>query len=95
AGVEVIDSRISYLAYAPEIAQVMLRRQQAQAIIAARQEIIEGALSMVEMSIKRLNDNQIIQLDEETKAAMINNLLVVLTAEQNIQPVVNTGSLKL
>ncbi|NER90568.1 SPFH domain-containing protein [Moorena sp. SIO3A2] len=95
SGVEVIDSRISYLAYAPEIAQVMLRRQQAQAIIAARQEIIEGALSMVEMSIKRLNDNQIIQLDEETKAAMINNLLVVLTAEQNIQPVVNTGSLKL
>ncbi|NET82048.1 MAG: SPFH domain-containing protein [Moorea sp. SIO1F2] len=95
SGVEVIDSRISYLAYAPEIAQVMLRRQQAQAIIAARQEIIEGALSMVEMSIKRLNDHQIIELDEETKAAMINNLLVVLTAEQNIQPVVNTGSLKL
>ncbi len=90
-----IDSRISYLAYAPEIAQVMLRRQQAQAIIAARQEIIEGALSMVEMSIKRLNDHQIIELDQETKAAMINNLLVVLTAEQNIQPVVNTGSLKL
>ncbi|NEO89363.1 MAG: SPFH domain-containing protein [Moorea sp. SIO3G5] len=95
SGVEVIDSRISYLAYAPEIAQVMLRRQQAQAIIAARQEIIEGALSMVEMSIKRLNDHQIIELDQETKAAMINNLLVVLTAEQNIQPVVNTGSLKL
>ncbi|NEO79743.1 SPFH domain-containing protein [Moorena sp. SIO4G3] len=95
SGVEVIDSRISYLAYAPEIAQVMLRRQQAQAIIAARQEIIEGALSMVEMSIKRLNDHQILELDQETKAAMINNLLVVLTAEQNIQPVVNTGSLKL
>lgn len=94
SGVEVIDSRISYLAYAPEIAQVMLRRQQAQAIIAARQEIIEGALSMVEMSIKRLNDHQILELDQETKAAMINNLLVVLTAEQNIQPVVNTGSLK-
>ncbi len=95
SGVEVIDSRISYLAYAPEIAQVMLRRQQAQAIIAARQEIIEGALSMVEMSIKRLNDHQILELDQQTKAAMINNLLVVLTAEQNIQPVVNTGSLKL
>ena len=95
AGVEVVESRISYLAYAPEIAQVMLRRQQAQAIIAAREQIIEGALSMVEMSIKRLSKQQVIELDEATKAAIINNLLVVLTSEQNIQPVVNTGSFKL
>ena len=93
AGVEVMESRISYLAYAPEIAQVMLRRQQAQAIIAARRQIIEGALSMVEMSIKRLSEQEHINLDEPTKAAMINNLLVVLTSEQNIQPVINTGNL--
>ncbi len=93
AGVEVIESRISYLAYAPEIAQVMLRRQQAQAIIAARKQIIEGALSMVEMSIERLSKQENINWDESTKAAMINNLLVVLTSEQNIQPVINTGNL--
>ena len=92
AGVEVVESRLSYLAYAPEIAQVMLRRQQAQAIIAARQQIIEGALSMVEMSLKRLSEQQLLELDEATKAAMVNNLLVVLTSEQNIQPVINAGS---
>jgi len=92
AGVEVVESRLSHLAYAPEIAQVMLRRQQAQAIIAARQQIIEGALSMVEMSLKRLGDRGLLDLNETTKAAMVNNLLVVLTAEQNIQPVLNAGS---
>lgn len=92
AGVEVVESRLSHLAYAPEIAQVMLRRQQAQAIIAARQQIIEGALSMVEMALKRLSDRGLLDLNETTKAAMVNNLLVVLTAEQNIQPVLNTGN---
>lgn len=92
AGVEVVESRLSYLAYAPEIAQVMLRRQQAQAIIAARQQIIEGALSMVEMSLRRLSEQQLLELDQATKAAMVNNLLVVLTSEQNIQPVINAGS---
>ena len=92
AGVEVVESRLSYLAYAPEIAQVMLRRQQAQAIIAARQQIIEGALSMVEMSLRRLSEQQLLELDQATKSAMVNNLLVVLTSEQNIQPVINTGS---
>lgn len=92
AGVEVLESRISYLAYAPEIAQVMLRRQQAEAIIAARRQIIEGALSMVEMTLSRLSDRDTLVLDDPTKAAMINNLLVVLTAEQNIQPMINTGS---
>ena len=92
AGVEVVESRLSYLAYAPEIAQVMLRRQQAQAIIAARQQIIEGALSMVEMSLRRLSEQRLLELDQATKAAMVNNLLVVLTSEQNIQPVINTSS---
>jgi hypothetical protein len=91
AGVEVLESRISYLAYAPEIAQVMLRRQQAEAIIAARRQIIEGALSMVEMTLNRLSDRDTLVLDDATKAAMVNNLLVVLTAEQNIQPMINTG----
>ena len=92
AGVEVVESRLSYLAYAPEIAQVMLRRQQAQAIIAARQQIIEGALSMVEMSLRRLSEQQLLDLDQATKSAMVNNLLVVLTSEQNIQPVINAGN---
>ena len=92
AGVEVVESRLSYLAYAPEIAQVMLRRQQAQAIIAARQQIIEGALSMVEMSLRRMSEQKLLELDQATKAAMVNNLLVVLTSEQNIQPVINTGN---
>jgi regulator of protease activity HflC (stomatin/prohibitin superfamily) len=91
AGVETIETRLSHLAYAPEIAQVMLRRQQAQAIIAARQQIVEGAVSMVEMAMNQLRDRQIIALDDDRKAKMINNLLVVLTSENNIQPVVNAG----
>ena len=95
AGVEVMETRLSHLAYAPEIAQVMLRRQQARAIIAARQQIVEGAVSMVEMAINQLSDRQIIALDDERKAAMINNLLVVLTSENNTQPVVNAGGLYL
>lgn len=90
AGVEVIESRLSYLAYAPEIAQVMLRRQQAQAVVAARQQIIEGALGMVELSLQRLSDGNLIELDPATKAALINNLLVVLTSEQNVQPIIDT-----
>ena len=91
AGVEVLETRLSHLAYAPEIAQVMLRRQQAQAIIAARQQIVEGAVSMVEMAMNQLSDRQIIALDDDRKAKMINNLLVVLTSENNIQPIVNAG----
>ncbi len=91
AGVEVLESRLSHLAYAPEIAQVMLRRQQAQAIIAARQQIVEGAVSMVEMAVNQLSQRQIIALDDDRKARMINNLLVVLTAENNIQPIVNAS----
>jgi regulator of protease activity HflC (stomatin/prohibitin superfamily) len=91
AGVEVVETRLSHLAYAPEIAQVMLRRQQAQAIIAARQQIVEGAVSMVEMAMNQLSARQIIALDDDRKAKMINNLLVVLTSENNIQPVVNAG----
>jgi regulator of protease activity HflC (stomatin/prohibitin superfamily) len=90
-GVEVLETRLSHLAYAPEIAQVMLRRQQAQAIIAARQQIVEGAVSMVEMAMNQLRDRQIIALDDDRKAKMINNLLVVLTSENNIQPIVNAG----
>ena len=93
AGVEVLEARLSHLAYAPEIAQAMLRRQQARAIIDARRQIVEGAVGMVDEALKRLSERQIIELDEERKAAMINNLLVVLTSEQNTQPVVNTGSL--
>lgn len=91
AGVEVLETRLSHLAYAPEIAQVMLRRQQAQAIIAARQQIVEGAVSMVEMAMNQISDRQIIALDDDRKAKMINNLLVVLTSENNIQPIVNAG----
>lgn len=93
AGVEVLEARLSHLAYAPEIAQAMLRRQQARAIIDARRQIVEGAVGMVDEALKRLSERQIIDLDEERKAAMINNLLVVLTSEQNTQPVINTGSL--
>jgi regulator of protease activity HflC (stomatin/prohibitin superfamily) len=93
AGVEVLEARLSHLAYAPEIAQAMLRRQQARAIIDARRQIVEGAVGMVDEALKRLSERQIIELDEERKAAMINNLLVVLTSEQNTQPVINTGSL--
>ena len=93
AGVEVIEARISHLAYAPEIAAAMLQRQQAAAIIAARTRIVEGAVGMVEMALERLNRNGIVHLDEERKAAMVSNLLVVLCGERAAQPVVNTGSL--
>ncbi|MFQ3610202.1 MAG: SPFH domain-containing protein [Fimbriimonadales bacterium] len=93
AGVEVIEARLSHLAYAPEIAGVMLRRQQASAVIAARQRIVEGAVGMVEMALERLEQHQTIQLDDERKAAMVSNLMVVLCSEQSAQPVLNTGTL--
>lgn len=93
AGVEVLEARISHLAYAPEIANAMLRRQQAGAVIAARQLIVEGAVGMVEMALTRLNASTLVQLDEERKAAMVSNLLVVLCGEHDVQPVVNTGTL--
>jgi regulator of protease activity HflC (stomatin/prohibitin superfamily) len=93
AGVHVLEARISHLAYAQEIAQAMLQRQQAGAIIAARTKIVEGAVSMVEMALAHLNEHDIVQLDEERKAAMVSNLLVVLCGERGTQPVLNTGSL--
>ncbi len=93
AGVEVIETRISHLAYAPEIASAMLQRQQAAAIIAARQKIVEGAVGMVEMALEQLSQKGVVELDEERKAAMVSNLLVVLCGDQNTQPVVNAGSL--
>jgi regulator of protease activity HflC (stomatin/prohibitin superfamily) len=93
AGVEVVEARLSHLAYAPEIASAMLRRQQAAAIIAARQRIVEGAVGMVEMALDRLERYEKLSLDEERKAAMVSNLLVVLCSEQAVQPVVNTGTL--
>ncbi len=93
AGVEVLEARISHLAYAPEIANAMLRRQQAAAIIAARQKIVEGAVGMVEMALEQLSSKQVVQLDEERKAAMVSNLLVVLCSDRDAQPVVNTGTL--
>lgn len=93
AGVEVIESRISHLAYAPEIASAMLQRQQANAIIAARQKIVEGAVGMVEMALADLAARHVIELDDERKAQMVSNLLVVLTSDRNPQPVVNAGSL--
>jgi regulator of protease activity HflC (stomatin/prohibitin superfamily) len=93
AGVEVLESRISHLAYAPEIASAMLQRQQASAIIAARTRIVEGAVGMVEMALEQLSAKQIVRLDEERKAAMVSNLLVVLCGDRNPQPVVNTGTL--
>ncbi len=93
AGVEVIESRISYLAYAPEIAQAMLRRQQAQAVVAARQKIVEGAVGMVDMALKALSDHNIVKLDEDKKATMVNNLMVALVSEVQAQPVINTGTL--
>jgi regulator of protease activity HflC (stomatin/prohibitin superfamily) len=93
AGVEVIEARLSHLAYAPEIAGAMLRRQQASAIIAARQRIVEGAVGMVEMALDRLEEYQKLHLDEERKAAMVSNLLVVLCSEHAAQPVLNTGTL--
>jgi regulator of protease activity HflC (stomatin/prohibitin superfamily) len=93
AGVEVIEARISHLAYAPEIAGAMLRRQQAGAIIAARQQIVEGAVSMVQMALAKLEADHIVVLDEERKATMVSNLLVVLTSDRDAQPVVNAGTL--
>jgi regulator of protease activity HflC (stomatin/prohibitin superfamily) len=93
AGVEIVEVRISHLAYAPEIAQAMLRRQQANAVVAARSRIVEGAVGMVEMALERLDERDIVNLDEERKAAMVSNLLVVLCSDQPASPVVNTGSL--
>ena len=93
AGVEVIEARISHLAYAPEIAGAMLRRQQATAIVAARQKYVEGAVGMVEMALELLSKRHVVELDEERKAAMVSNMLVVLCSDQHTQPVVNTGSL--
>jgi hypothetical protein len=93
AGVEIVEVRISHLAYAPEIAQAMLRRQQANAVVAARARIVEGSVGMVEMALARLDEHGIVELDEERKAAMVSNLLVVLCADQPASPVVNTGTL--
>ncbi len=93
AGLEILEARITYLAYAPEIAAVMLQRQQASAIIDARKMIVDGAVGMVEMALERLNENQTVVLDEERKAAMVSNLLVVLCGNHDAQPVVNSGSL--
>ena len=93
AGIEIIEARITYLAYATEIAAVMLQRQQASAIIDARKMIVDGAVGMVEMALERLNENNVVQLDEERKAAMVSNLLVVLCGNRDAQPIVNSGSL--
>jgi vacuolar-type H+-ATPase subunit E/Vma4 len=93
AGVEVIESRITHLAYAQEIAGAMLRRQQAGAVVAARQRIVEGAVGMVQMALDKLADEEVVDLDEERKASMVSNLLVVLCADRDTQPVVNTGTL--
>ena len=93
AGLEIIEARITYLAYAPEIAAVMLQRQQASAIIDARKMIVDGAVGMVELALERLNENDVVTLDEERKAAMVSNLLVVLCGNHDAQPVVNSGSL--
>jgi hypothetical protein len=93
AGLEVVEARLSHLAYAPEIAQAMLRRQQADAIVAARRQIVEGAVGMVEMGLRRLEEAGIVRLDEERKASMVNNLLVALVADREAQPVINTGNI--
>ena len=93
AGIEVVEARINYLADAPEIAAVMLRRQQASAIITAREKIVEGAVSMVKMALDKLSNENIVDLDDEKKAAMVSNLLVVLCGDDSAQPVVNTGTL--
>ena len=93
AGIEILEARINYLAYAPEIAAVMLRRQQADAIISAREKIVEGAVSMVKMAIDKLSADEVVELDEERKAAMVSNLLVVLCSDESAQPVVNAGTL--
>ena len=93
AGIEVMEARISYLAYAPEIASAMLQRQQATAMVAARHKIVEGAVGMVQMALEQLSEKEIIELDEEKKAAMVSNLMVVLTSDRAATPVVNTGTL--
>jgi regulator of protease activity HflC (stomatin/prohibitin superfamily) len=93
AGLEIIEARITYLAYAPEIAAVMLQRQQASAVIDARKMIVDGAVGMVEMALEKLSENDSIQLDEERKAAMVSNLLVILCGNKDAQPIVNSGSL--
>ena len=93
AGIEVIEARINYLAYAPEIAAIMLKRQQASAIITAREKIVEGAVSMVKLALDKLSAEQVVELDEEKKAAMVSNLLVVLCADEPAQPVINSGTL--
>lgn len=93
AGIEIVEARINYLAYAPEIAAVMLRRQQASAIIMAREKIVEGAVSMVKMALQKLSDEEIVELDDDKKAAMVSNLMVVLCSDESAQPVVNTGTL--
>ena len=93
AGIEIMEARITYLAYAPEIASVMLQRQQASAIIDARKMIVDGAVGMVEMALERLQENGVVELDEERKAQMVSNLLVVLCGNKDAQPVVNSGSL--
>lgn len=93
AGLEIVEARITHLSYAPEIAAAMLQRQQASAIIAARQKIVEGAVGMVEMALEQLNRNNVVQLDEERKAAMVSNLLVVLCGNRDAQPIVNSGSI--
>ena len=93
AGLEILEARITYLAYAPEIASVMLQRQQARAVIDARTMIVDSAVTMVDMALSRLRENNIVELDEERKAAMVSNLLVVLCGNHDAQPIVNTGSL--
>jgi len=93
AGIEVVEARINYLAYAPEIAAVMLRRQQADAIIAAREKIVEGAVGMVKMALKKLADEEVVDLDDDKKAAIVSNLMVMLCSEEGAQPVVNAGTL--
>jgi len=93
AGIRVVEARISHLAYAPEIAEAMLRRQQAVAVVSARHQIVNGAVSMVELALKRLSENHVVELDEERKAAMVCNLLVVLCSETSASPVINAGTL--
>jgi regulator of protease activity HflC (stomatin/prohibitin superfamily) len=93
AGVTIVEARLSHLAYAPEIAQAMLRRQQAGAVVAARTQIVEGAVSMVQLALDRIDEQNIVELDEERKAAMVSNLLVVLCGDRDTQPIVNTGTL--
>lgn len=93
AGIEIVEARINYLAYAPEIAAVMLRRQQADAIIAAREKIVDGAVGMVKLALDKLSEENIIELDDDKKAAMVSNLMVVLCSEDSASPVINAGTL--